>query len=77
MNKNGFECDYNKISQIYIDSRNNPEVIKNQKKKLLGKGSFEWNKESLEWEEISKVEYEKKRKQRYLDIQELRKPNKI
>lgn len=62
MRLNGFECDYNKLSQIYKDSRNNPEAIKNQKKKLLGKGAFEWNKESLEWEEISKEDYEKKRK---------------
>ena len=33
INKNGFECDYNKLSQIYKDSRNNPEVIKKTEKK--------------------------------------------
>lgn len=68
LNKNDFDIDFKTLTRIYRDSRDNPEVIKRRKGKLLGKGSFKWDKEKLEWIEISKEEYERLKKEKDMEI---------
>lgn len=58
LQKNGFDLDFKKVTDIYKESRKHPEVVKKHKKKFLEKGKcYKWVVEKLDWVEISKEEY--------------------
>lgn len=64
LQKNGFDLDYKRVTEMYKQSRNHPEVIKKQKRKMLQKGKcYKWVEEELEWVEITREEYEKLREE--------------
>ena len=63
LKKNNYDIDFKTLTEIYRDSRKNPEVVKKRKwqeiKKSGVKGSYKWVEEEQEWIEVLEEEQER------------------